>query len=76
MCVHLCPADRIRLIWAKLWALISANLVAAACHSSQSVALYSVEALRGLAVRLLSRAELAHFRYIMAACISSALGMH
>ncbi len=58
LCPHLafiCTAGRIRLVWGKLWLVISAHLVSATCHPSQPVALMAVEALRGLAARLLSR---------------------
>ncbi|KAJ9527457.1 hypothetical protein QJQ45_025726 [Haematococcus lacustris] len=53
---------RIRLVWGRLWSVISAHLVAAACHPSQGVALFAVDALRGVAARLLARTELVHFR--------------
>ena len=57
-------AGRIRLVWGKLWGVVAAHLVAAACHTSQSVALYAVDVLRALTARLLGRAELAHFRCV------------
>lgn len=53
---------RIRLVWGKLWAIVGAHLVAAACHTSQGVALYAAGVLRALVLRLLGRSELAHFR--------------
>ena len=56
--------SRIRLIWSKLWSLVSAHLVMASCHTEQqSVALYAVDALAGLVQRQLARGELAHFKH-------------
>lgn len=60
-CAHT-NLNRIRLIRAKLWAVTSAHLVMVACHPSPAVAVYAVNALHGLAQRLLARGvELAHF---------------
>lgn len=52
---------RIRLIWGRLWSTISSHLVTASCHSDQTVAMYSVDSLRQLVGKLLSRDELANF---------------
>eukprot|EP00775_Hariotina_reticulata_P004219 gene4219-4468_t len=54
---------RIRLVWAKLWAVIAAQLVGASCHPYRRVALYAVDSLRQLVTKLLARAELEHFTY-------------
>ncbi|CAD7697716.1 unnamed protein product [Ostreobium quekettii] len=54
---------RIRLVWGRLWAVISAHLVGAACHPDQTVAMYAVDSLRQLVGKLLSRSELAHFTH-------------
>lgn len=53
--------DRIRLVWQRLWTVVSQHLVSAACHPDQYVAMYAVEALRQLADKVLCRAELAGF---------------
>ncbi|GIL72819.1 hypothetical protein Vretifemale_3119, partial [Volvox reticuliferus] len=55
---HLNLAGRIRLIWSKLWAVLSAHLVMAACHSQQPIATQAVDALRSLAGRVLEREQL------------------
>ena len=52
---------RIRLIWGRLWSTISSHLVNASCHSDQTVAMYSVDSLRQLVGKLLSRDELVNF---------------
>ncbi|CAD7699204.1 unnamed protein product [Ostreobium quekettii] len=54
---------RIRLVWGRLWAIISAHLVGAACHPDQTVAMYAVDSMRQLVGKLLSRSELAHFTH-------------
>ncbi|KXZ56613.1 hypothetical protein GPECTOR_1g552 [Gonium pectorale] len=52
---HLNLTGRIRLIWSKLWAVLSSHLVMAACHPTQPIAAQAVDALRSLATRLLER---------------------
>eukprot|EP00198_Chlamydomonas_reinhardtii_P013970 XP_001703307.1 SEC7/BIG-like ARF-GEF [Chlamydomonas reinhardtii] len=42
-------ASRIRLVWSRVWAVLSAHLVMAACHPHQAIAAQAVDALRGLA---------------------------
>jgi brefeldin A-inhibited guanine nucleotide-exchange protein len=54
---------RIRLVWSKVWAVASAQLVGASCSQHRAVALYAVDALRQLVAKLLARAELAHFAH-------------
>ena len=54
---------RIRLVWTRLWSIISAHLVGAACHPDQTVAMYAVDSMRQLVGKLLSRSELAHFTH-------------
>jgi hypothetical protein len=61
-CNHVRDVGRIRLIWSRLWSIVSSHLVAAACHTSPDVASLGVEALAGLAARLLARLELSPFR--------------
>lgn len=53
--------DRIRLVWRKLWTVISQHLVSAACQGDTYVAMYAVDSLRQFADRLLERDELAGF---------------
>lgn len=54
---------RIRLVWSKLWSVISTHLVGASCHVDSHVAMYAVDSLRQLIAKLLSRAELANFTH-------------
>ncbi len=50
---------RVRMIWTKLWAVVSEHLAAAAAHESPAVAMYAVDSLRQIASRLLRRTILA-----------------
>ncbi|KAK9904753.1 hypothetical protein WJX75_001787 [Coccomyxa subellipsoidea] len=54
---------RIRLIWGRLWAALSAHLVSAACHPDPGVAVLAIGHMRGLVPKLLSRAELSCFTH-------------
>ena len=49
---------RIRLVWGRLWCVISNHLVAVASHPDQTVAMYAVDSMRQLVGKLLSRSEL------------------
>ena len=59
-CTYL-NAYRIRLVWHRVWRVVSQHLVSAACHHDSYVAMYAVDALRRLSDKLLCRAELAGF---------------
>ena len=54
-------SGRIRLVWQRLWTVVSQHLVSAACCSDTYVAMFAVDALRQLADKLLCRVELAGF---------------
>ncbi|BDA49435.1 probable Brefeldin A-inhibited guanine nucleotide-exchange protein [Coccomyxa sp. Obi] len=54
---------RIRLIWGRLWAALSAHLVSAACHPDPRVAVLAIGHMRALVAKLLSRAELSCFTH-------------
>ena len=54
-------SGRIRLVWQRLWTVVSQHLVSAACCSDTYVAMFAVDALRQLADKLLCRDELAGF---------------
>ena len=59
---------RIRLVWARLWAALSAHLVSAACHPDARVSVLAVGHLRALAAKLLQRAELSCFTHQASLC--------
>jgi len=52
---------RIRLVWQRLWTVVSQHLVSAACHNDTYISMLAVEGLRQLADKLLCRAEIAGF---------------
>eukprot|EP00889_Picochlorum_renovo_P005376 jgi/Picre1/32406/NNA_007752.t1 len=54
-------AGRIRLVWQKIWTVVSQHLVSAACCLDTYVAMFAVDSLRQLADKLLCRTELAGF---------------
>ena len=54
---------RIRLVWVRLWAALSAHLVSAACHPDPRVSLLAVGHMRVLTAKLLSKAELSCFTH-------------
>lgn len=54
---------RIRLVWGRLWGVLSAHLVSAACHPDARVASAAVDHMRLLAQTLLARAQLSGFSY-------------
>lgn len=59
-CTYL-NSDRIRLVWHRIWTVVSQHLISAACHHDSYIAMYAVDALRKLSDKLLCRAELAGF---------------
>ncbi len=59
--VALINTDRIRLVWQRLWTVVSQHLVSAACHNETSISMFAVDALRQISDRLLCRVELAGF---------------
>ncbi|KAK9788000.1 hypothetical protein WJX73_004027 [Symbiochloris irregularis] len=54
---------RIRLIWRRLWAALSAHLVSASCHPDPAIARLAVDHMRALVSKLLARAELSNFTH-------------
>ena len=62
---------RIRLIWGRLWAALSAHLVSAACHPDPGVAVLAIGHMRGLVPKLLSRAELSCFTHQVRAILAT-----
>ncbi len=54
---------RIRLVWGRLWGVLSAHLVSAACHPDARVARAAVDHMHLLATTLLARAQLSGFSY-------------
>ena len=54
---------RIRLVWSRIWAVLSDFFAAVGCHENLAVALYAVDSLRQLAMKFLERDELANYTF-------------
>jgi len=61
--VALYNMTRIRLVWSRIWAVLSDFFVAVGCHPNLAVAMYAVECLRQLAMKFLERDELANYTF-------------
>ena len=54
---------RIRLVWSKIWVILSDFFIKAGCHSNLGVSLYAIDSLRQLAMKFLEKDELAAFQF-------------
>ena len=54
---------RIRLVWGRIWAVLSDHFVLVGCHANLGVAMYAVDSLRQLATKFLARDELARYTF-------------
>ncbi|KAG0608013.1 hypothetical protein M758_8G071400 [Ceratodon purpureus] len=54
---------RIRMVWGRIWAVLSLHFVAAGNHSDEKIAMYAIDSLRQIAIKYLERAELANFTF-------------
>ncbi|VDL71420.1 unnamed protein product [Nippostrongylus brasiliensis] len=54
---------RIRLEWRRVWEVVGEHFNMAGCNASETIAHYSVDALRQLAIKFLERGELPNFRF-------------
>ena len=57
------PSHLPRLVWSRIWAVLSDYFIAVGCHSNLSVAMYAVDSLRQLAMKFLMRDELANYTF-------------
>ena len=55
--------DRIRLVWSRMWSVLSDFFVEAGCHPNLQVAMYVVDSLRQLSMKFLERGELANYSF-------------
>ncbi|GBG70096.1 hypothetical protein CBR_g5727 [Chara braunii] len=55
--------SRIRLVWARIWAVLSSHFVTAGGHPDLKISMYAIDSLRQLAIKYLERAELANFTF-------------
>ena len=57
------PYPACRLVWNRIWAVLSDFFIAVGRHSNLAVAMYAVDSLRQLAMRFLTRDELANYSF-------------
>ncbi|XP_022935314.1 brefeldin A-inhibited guanine nucleotide-exchange protein 5-like isoform X2 [Cucurbita moschata] len=54
---------RIRLVWARIWSVLSNHFIAAGSHHDEKISMYAIDSLRQLGMKYLERAELANFTF-------------
>ncbi|XP_024526680.1 brefeldin A-inhibited guanine nucleotide-exchange protein 5 isoform X3 [Selaginella moellendorffii] len=54
---------RIRMVWAKIWSVLSQHFVAAGSHHDEKIAMYAIDSLRQLGMKYFERKELANFSF-------------
>eukprot|EP00249_Psilotum_nudum_P022213 c28418_g2_i1 orf=106-4416(+) len=54
---------RIRMVWARIWQVLSQHFVFAGSHQDEKIAMYAIDSLRQLGIKYLERAELANFTF-------------
>jgi hypothetical protein len=54
---------RIRVVWSKIWSVLSAYFIRAGCHPNLNVSMYAIDSLRQLATKFLEKDELAHYMF-------------
>ena len=55
--------NRIRLVWSRIWSLLSDYFVFVGCHDNSQVAMMAVDSIRQLAMKFLHRDELSNFNF-------------
>ncbi|KAL1806265.1 hypothetical protein ACET3Z_029333 [Daucus carota] len=54
---------RIRMVWARIWSVLSSHFIAAGSHRDEKIAMYAIDSLRQLGMKYLERSELANFTF-------------
>ncbi|CAI9269082.1 unnamed protein product [Lactuca saligna] len=55
--------SRIRMVWARIWYILSNHFIAAGSHHDEKIAMYAIDSLRQLGIKYLEREELANFTF-------------
>jgi Sec7-like guanine-nucleotide exchange factor len=55
--------DRIRVVWARIWAILKDHFTEAGLHSDSKIAVFCIDSLKQLAVKFLSKEELSNFNF-------------
>ncbi|KAL4180654.1 hypothetical protein AMTRI_Chr12g233700 [Amborella trichopoda] len=54
---------RIRMVWARIWSVLSVQFITAGSHHDEKIAMYAIDSLRQLGMKYLERAELTNFTF-------------
>ncbi|XP_076950477.1 brefeldin A-inhibited guanine nucleotide-exchange protein 5-like [Bidens hawaiensis] len=54
---------RIRMVWARIWSVLSNHFIVAGSHYDEKVAMYAIDSLKQLGIKYMERAELATFTF-------------
>ncbi|MCO5611871.1 hypothetical protein L7F22_066130 [Adiantum nelumboides] len=54
---------RIRMVWARIWLVLSQQFISAGSHQDEKIAMYAIDSLRQLGIKYLERAELTNFTF-------------
>ncbi|GFP95753.1 brefeldin a-inhibited guanine nucleotide-exchange protein 5 [Phtheirospermum japonicum] len=54
---------RIRMVWARIWSILSQHLIFAGSHADDKIAVYAIDSLRQLSMKYLEHSELANFSF-------------
>ncbi|KAJ7522924.1 hypothetical protein O6H91_18G031300 [Diphasiastrum complanatum] len=54
---------RIRMVWARIWLVLSQHFVSAGSHQDEKIAMYAIDSLRQLGMKYLEREELTNFSF-------------
>lgn len=55
--------NRIRLVWSRIWRVLSAHFVEVACHLNRGICMYAIDSLRQLAMKFLEKDELSNYNF-------------
>lgn len=58
-----CILHLYRLVWSRIWAILSDFFIAVGCQSNLQLAMYAVDSLRQLSMKFLERDELANYTF-------------
>lgn len=54
---------RSRIVWTRIWGLMSRHFAVVGCHSNETVAMYAIDSLRQLSFKFLEKPELSDFSF-------------
>ena len=55
--------ERIRLVWSRIWNVLSDFFINVGCAENLSIAIFAMDSLRQLAMKFLEREELANYNF-------------